>query len=100
VGEGPGAASGDAVLADKPVQAAQGMIDALSGLEVLGVPEEDVGDVGSFVLLLFGMMIGAEAGLWIENGETALATRSSAIGTTSGENGWFNGLEFHFGPRF
>jgi hypothetical protein len=45
VREGPGAASGDAVLGDKPVQAAQGKIDALSGLEVLGIAEEDVGDV-------------------------------------------------------
>jgi len=45
-----GAASEDAVLADKPVHAAQRIVDALSGLEVLGIAEEDVGNVGPFVL--------------------------------------------------
>ncbi len=59
--------------------------------------EEDVGDVGAFVLLKVGMMIGAESGLRIENGETALAARGSAIRTTSGEYGWVNSLRFHFG---
>ena len=38
-----GAASGDAVLANKPVETAQRIVDALSSREVLGVPEEDVG---------------------------------------------------------
>jgi hypothetical protein len=35
----------------KPVQAAQRIVDVLSGLEVLGIAEEDVGNVGPFVLL-------------------------------------------------
>jgi hypothetical protein len=86
-----GATRRDAVLGGKPVEAAQGIVDALSGLEVLGIAEEDVGEVG--------VMIRAESGLRVENGETALATRGSAIGTTSRKHGWFNSLEFHFGPR-
>jgi len=40
---------------------------------------------------------GAEAGLRIENGQTALAAGGSAISTASGEYGWFNSLQFHFG---
>ena len=76
------------------------MVDALSGLEVFGIPEEDVCDVGPLVLLLVGMMIGAESGLRVENGETALAARRTAISTTSRENIGANGLEFHFGPRW
>jgi len=66
----------------------------------LGIPEEDIGDVGALVLLLVGMMIRAEAGLRIENGETALATRGAAIGTTRREHIWVKSLEFHFGPQF
>src|SRR5712664_1728762 len=46
------------------------------------------------------MMIGAKSGLRVENGETALAARGTAIGTTSREHGWVNSLEFHFGPLF
>src|SRR5258708_2816735 len=95
-----GATRRDAVLGGKPVEAAQGIVDALSGLKVLGIPEEDVGDVSPFVLLLVGVMIGAESGLRIENGETALAARGTAIGTAIGEHGWLNSLQFHFGPRF
>ena len=45
------------------------------------------------------MVICAEAGLRVENGETALAARCAAIATTGGEHGWADGLEFHFGPR-
>ncbi len=41
------------------------------------------------------MMIGAESGLRVENGETALAARGSAIRTTRREYGWINSLEFH-----
>ena len=51
VGEDIGPASGDAVFANQPVQTAQRLVDSLSGLEVLGVAEEDVGDVGALVLL-------------------------------------------------
>ena len=76
------------------------MVDALSGLEVLGIAEEDVGEVGAFVLLQVGVMIRAESGLRVENGETALAARGTAIGTTIGKYGWVNSLEFHLNPRF
>ena len=95
-----GATRRDAVFADEPMEAAQGIVDALSGLEVLGIPEEDVGDVGPFVLLLVGVMIRAESGLRVENSETALAARGTAISTTSREHGWINSLEFHSSPRF
>ena len=65
----------------------------------MGIPEEDVGDIRAFVLLLVGVMIRAESGLRVENGETALAARGTAIGTTSGKYGWVNSLELHLEPR-
>ena len=51
VGEDGSATRGDAVFAHKPVEAAQRIVDALSRLEVLAIPEEDAGDIGSFLLL-------------------------------------------------
>jgi len=49
---------------------------------------------------LVGVMIRAEPGLRVENGETTLAARSAAIGRTIGKYGWLNSLQLHLEPRF
>jgi hypothetical protein len=61
-GENGGTAWGDAVLSQEFVEVVEGMVDALSGLEALEVPDEVEVVVCGFHLLLFGAMLRAEAG--------------------------------------
>jgi hypothetical protein len=67
------AASGNAVRGEELVEVREGEIDALGGLEVLGVREEFMGKVRGFPVLLEGTMMGAECGLHISGEEAALA---------------------------
>ncbi len=81
-----GAASGDAVLANKPVETAQRIVDALSSREVLGVPEEDVGagnekfGLGLQPIGRFGMpMEIAEAVVWMCSERASFMTGQSLV---------------------
>jgi hypothetical protein len=92
-----GAARGDVVLGEKLVQIAQGVVDALGGLEALGIPDERRVDVGGFSLLLGSEMVGTQAGALVRGEETALATRGSVKLAASGKCRGVIGLWFHFG---
>jgi len=92
-----GAARGDVVLGEKLVQIAQGVVDALGGLEALGIPDERRVDVGGFSLLLGSEMVGTQAGALVRGEETALATGGSVKLAASGKCRGVIGLWFHFG---
>src|SRR5713226_9151003 len=51
IGENGGTPRGDAVPGQEPVEGAQGMVDALSGLESLGLAGQSEGDVGALPML-------------------------------------------------
>jgi hypothetical protein len=73
-------ARGDAVLGEELVEIVEGVVDALSGLEVVVIRGELEVVVGGLDLQLFGAMPGAESGARVGNGQAALAARWRAIG--------------------
>jgi hypothetical protein len=75
-----GEARRDAVLGQELVEAHEGIVDALRGLEVLEIPAE-VGEViGGFHLFLFGAMLQTEAGLRVGGQATALTAVRREMG--------------------
>jgi hypothetical protein len=97
VGENGGTARGDAVLGQEFVEVAEGMVDALGGLEVVEIPGEGDVKIGGFLLLLFGTMLGTECGVRAGSGETTLAAGGSAMLAPGREQRGVNSLQFHFG---
>lgn len=82
IGEPGGTARRDAVLGQELVEIAEGIVDSLGGLEALGIPDEGHVEILTFHLLLLGMVFGAEAGVSVSDGETALTPPGSAMGAT------------------
>jgi hypothetical protein len=78
ISQNGGAARGYVVLGQELVEVAEGVVDALGGLEALGIPDERRVDVGGFSLLLGSEMVGTQAGALVRGEETALATRGSS----------------------
>jgi len=98
VGEDGSAAGRDVAGGEELVEVAEGVVDALGGLEALPLEEERFGEVGELILL--EEMLRAEAGARVLGERTALAAGGGAIGTASGE-GWrfgFHGVAVPVGP--
>jgi len=74
-------ARGDAVLGQKLVEVAEGIVDALGGLEALGIPDERSVDVGTLFLFFHGEMVRAEAGVRGRGEAAALAAIGIVMGT-------------------
>ncbi len=99
IGENRGTPRGDAFLGQEPVEGAQGMVDALSSLESLGLAGQSKGDVGTLPVLLRGAMLRAKRGLEVRSEKLALTPGGRAIGAAHGREGGFRGERFHFEPR-
>ena len=67
-----GAARRDAVLSQKLVQVAESVVDALGGLEALGIPNERSVDIGGLFLFFQGEMVGTDTGVRVRDEATAL----------------------------
>jgi hypothetical protein len=85
------AAGGDAISGEEFIEIREGEIEALSGLEALGVREELAGEVAGLLLFLDGAMMGAESGLLAGGEAAALAACGGAMGAAIGEDGGFHG---------
>ena len=82
IGEGGGAAGGDAVARKEVIEVVQGVVNVLGGLEAIGLLHEREEEVGVFFESLFsGEVLSAKAGFGIGGVETAL---TSAGGKTVG----------------
>ena len=90
VGEGGGAASGDAIAGDQIVELVEREVDGLRALETIGALHEREEKVAVFVDGLFlGEVVGAETGLGVRGEETALVSAGGkAMGAASF---WCNG---------
>ena len=84
-GSGPGVRKG-----------AQGIVDALSGLEAFEISDQLREVIGGLLLNLFGAMLPTKAGVRVGNGKTATAACSGAVGATGGRNDGISSLRFHF----
>lgn len=85
VGEDGGAAGGDAVGRQELVETAEGEVDALSGLEVAPLGDNQVGEVGGVGSPLDVEMASAEAGFGVGGELRAASARGSAMRTASGD---------------
>ncbi len=73
VGEGGGAASGDAIAGDEFIKLAEGMVDTLRGLKLDGSFGQRGIEIGVLVERSFlGEVVGAEAGLRVRAEQTTL----------------------------
>ena len=61
VGENGGAAGGDAIGGQEPIEVVEGMVDALGSLEALATVGKSGVDVGVLHLLEFGVVVRAES---------------------------------------
>jgi hypothetical protein len=70
-----GAAGSDLVAGLKLIEFAEGVVDVGGGTEFLDVADEGRGEVGLVEVLLEPSSVsGAEAGVWVRDGQTAKAT--------------------------
>ena len=79
-------------LGEKLVKIAEGVVDALGGLEALGIADEGCLDVARIFLFLNSEVIRTQMGVLVGGGETALATRRSEEQPASGKCGGIRGL--------
>jgi hypothetical protein len=87
-----GATRGDAVLGQERVEVVEGMVDALSGLEVLAVMAESGVVIGGFLFPLLGEVLGTESRTRVGDGEAASAATGRAMGATKGKSNGFSSL--------
>jgi len=73
------------VLGEKLVKVVEGIVDALSGLEALGIPDERSVDVGGLCLLFQGEMMGAETGVRVKGEGAALTAIGVVMATAARE---------------
>src|SRR5260370_41575728 len=85
VSQNGGAARGYVVLGQELVEVAEGVVDALGGLEALGIPDERRVDVGGFSLLLGSEMVGTQAGGVGRGGREASGARGEGVTGGAGE---------------
>src|SRR5258708_27609789 len=71
VSQNGGAARGYGILGQELVEVAEGVVDALGGLEALGIPDERRVDVGGFSLFVGSEIVGTQAGAPVPGGEKA-----------------------------
>ena len=79
IGQDSGAPRGDLIVGKELVQFTEGMVDAGSGLETLGLACEGRGELSE--VALFVLLVGvfeAEAGVVVGNGQTAKAATGEA----------------------
>jgi hypothetical protein len=77
-GHNGGASRGDLVAGLELKELAKGMVDVGGGAEFLDVADQSGGEVGLVELLLvFGGVLEAEAGVWVGDGKTAEAAPGS-----------------------
>jgi hypothetical protein len=84
VGEDGGAARGDAVLREEAVEVDEKRVNALRGLVAAGTFREGRGEIRGGLLPVFGVMLGAKAGVGVGSEQTALPARRGAMLTACG----------------
>ena len=92
-----GAARGNVVFSEKLVEVAERVVDALCGLEALGIADERCVDVARIFLFFDGEVMRTQKGVLVGGEETALAARRRVKLAASGKCGGVSGLQFHFG---
>lgn len=85
------------VFSEKLVQVAERVVDALCGLEALGIADERSVDVARIFLFFDGEVMRTQKGVLVGGEETALAARRRVKLAASGKCGGVSGLQFHFG---
>jgi hypothetical protein len=92
VGKNGGATRRNAVLGQERVEVVEGMVDALSGLEVLAVMAEGGVVIGGFLFPLLGEVLGTENRTRIGDREAASEAARRAMGATKGKSNGVSSL--------